>query len=389
MLIFSYSLRNLLARRLTTALTIGGLTLVVFVFVAALMLAHGLETTLIGTGLPDNVLILRKGANTEIASGIYREQAGILKTHPQIAHNSAGQPLAAAELAVLITLYKHDRNSPANVVARGTVPEALLIRPQIHLRQGRAWQPGTTEIIVGDQIARRFQHVGVGQQLRFARREWTIVGIFDAEGSGFESEIWGDVEQLMAAYGRDSFSSLTMRLAVPASFGSLKTQLENDPRLSLQIKREVDYYAEKSGSLSIFIRLLALVLTSVFAVGAVLGAAMTMHGSVSNRTAEIGTLRALGFSRRHILAAILLESLFIGGAAGVAGVAGASALQSVTISTMNWSTFSELAFGFALSPAIALSGLLFSLIMGGLGGLFPAIRAVRLPVVVALASRGV
>ncbi len=389
MLIFSYSLRNLLARRLTTVFTIGGLALVVFVFVAALMLAHGLETTLTATGLPDNVLILRKGSNTEIASGIYREQAGILKTQPQIAQNSFGQPLMAAELVVLITLHKFDRNSPANVVTRGTVPEALLLRPQIRLRHGRAWQPGTTEIIVGGQIARRFQHIGVEKHLQFARREWTIVGVFDADGSGFESEILGDVEQLMAAYGRDSFSSVTMRLANPASFEAIKARLENDPRLSLQVKREVDYYTEKSGSLSIFIQLLALVLTSVFAVGAVLGAAMTMHGSVSNRTAEIGTLRALGFARRHILAAILLESLFIGGAAGVVGLAGASALQSVTISTMNWSTFSELAFGFALSPTIAFSGLLFSLIMGGLGGLLPAIHAVRLPVVVALASRGV
>lgn len=385
-LLISYGFRSLFARRLTTGLTVVGLSLVVFVFAAALMLAHGLEVTLVTTGSPENAIILRKGANTEIASGIYRDQARILATQPVVATDQTGRSFALSELVALMTLHRPGQSRPANVVVRGTAPEALKIRPQVTLVRGRPWQPGTTEIVVGRQIADRFPQAALNGRLRFAKREWTVVGVFEAGGSGFESEIWGDAESLMAAYGRESFSSVTLRLQSPDRIAALRTAIESDPRLSLQVKPEQGYYTEKSGMMGMFIRLLGLVLTLIFSVGAVLGAMMTMYGTVAQRTAEIGTLKALGFTPRHILTVFTLEALSIGAVAGGVGVSVAALLQSVTISTINWGTFSELAFRFTLSPRIALWSFLFAVAMGLLGGLFPALRAARLPVLAALAT---
>jgi ABC-type antimicrobial peptide transport system permease subunit len=386
-LLLSYGIRSLFARRLTMGLTVMGLSLVVFVFTAALMLAHGLERTLVTTGAPENVIILRKGANTEIASGIYRDQARLLATQPVVAADQAGRPLALSELVVLMTLQRPDQSRPANVVVRGTNPDALAIRSQVSIARGRSWQPGTTDIVVGRQIADRFPQAGLNGRLRFAKQEWTVVGVFEANGSGFESEIWGDADALMAAYGRDSYSSSTLRLQSPELLATLRMAIETDPRLSLQVKPEQSYYAEKSGMMGMFIRLLGLVLTFIFSIGAVLGAAMTMYGTVSQRTAEIGTLKALGFTPRHILTVFTLEASSIGAVAGGLGILAASLLQSVTISTINWGTFSELAFGFVLSPRIASWAFLFAVTMGLLGGLLPAVRAARLPVLAALATR--
>ncbi len=241
--------------------------------------------------------------------------------------------------------------------------------------------------MVGRQIAERFPQAALKGQIRFAKREWTVVGLFEAGGSGFESEIWGDAETLMAAYGRESFSSATLRLQSPELLASLRMAVESDPRLSLQVKPEQGYYTEKSGMMGMFIRLLGLVLTFIFSVGAILGAAMTMYGTVSQRTAEIGTLKALGFTPRHILTVFTLEALSIGAVAGGLGIGAATLLQSVTISTINWGTFSELAFRFTLSSQITLWAFLFAVTMGLLGGLFPALRAARLPVLAALATR--
>lgn len=368
--------------------TVAGLGLVVFVFVAVLMLAHGLETALVSTGTSENAIVLRKGASTEMASGVYRDQTQILRALPEVASEQGGQGRAAAELVVLLNLRKRGAAAPANVMLRAVTPESLTLRPQVRLTAGRMLHPGTTEIITGAQIARRFQHAGLGDTLRLGKRDWTVVGVFEAGGSAFESEIWGDADQMMAAYGREAFSSVTLRLPMPADLERLRARMESDPRLSsLQVKRERDYYEDKSGMMAAFIRLVGLALTLVFCIGAALGAAITMYGAVANRTAEIGMLRTLGFSPRTILAVFLTESLALGTAGWVAGVASASLLQSVTISTTNWGTFSELAFGFVLSPRIAAQGLLFGLVMALAGGFLPAMRASRLKIVDALAER--
>jgi ABC-type antimicrobial peptide transport system permease subunit len=246
--------------------------------------------------------------------------------------------------------------------------------------------PGSSEIVVGKNIAQGFVGAGLGGSLSFARRTWMVTGVMDSGGSGFDSEIWGDVEQLRQAFRRPVYSSVLVTLRDPGLFDQLKERLESDPRLPIEIKRERQYYEEQSEAMARFIRILGLVLTIIFSVGAMLGAMITMYAAVANRTVEVGTLRALGFRRRDILLAFLAESLFLSLLGGLAGLGGAALMQLVRISTMNWSTFSELAFSFRLTPAIALQTLAFALAMGLLGGFLPSVRAARLGIVEALRS---
>ena len=352
------------------------------------MLGNGLNRALIESGSPDNVLLLRKGATTEIASGIYRDQAHVVRTLAGIAQTSGREPLAIPELVVLISLTKNGADTPANVVVRGTQPEAFMLRPQVRLIAGRAWQQGTTEILIGAQIAKRFLLGGIGSHLRVGKREWLVVGIAEAQGTAFESEIWGDVDQLMATYGRDSYSSLTLRLPAPSAFQPFENAIGSDTRLLLQVKRERDYYREKSVTMATFIHLLGFTFTLIFAFGAILGGTMTMYGAVASRTREIGMLRALGFLSHQILTVFLLESLILGTLAGLLAVGAGTALQFVTLSTMNFSTFSELAFRLTLTPASILATMAFALSISMVGGIPPAIRAARLPVTAALHAPG-
>lgn len=387
-LLLAYSIRNVWVRSSTAALTIAGLALVSLILLAVLMLGNGLNRALVESGSPDNVLLLRKGATTEIASGIYRDQAHIVRTLADIAQTPGGEPLAIPELVVLISLAKNGADTPANVVVRGTQPEAFMLRPQVRLIQGRVWQPGTTEIVIGAQIAKRFLPGGIGAHLRIGKREWLVVGIAEAQGTAFESEVWGDADQLMSTYGRDSYSSLTLRLPAPSTFQKIEDAIGADTRLLLQVKRERDYYREKSVAMATFIRLLGFTFTFIFAFGAILGGTMTMYGAVASRTREIGMLRALGFPRRQILAVFLLESLMLGAFAGLLAIGGGTGLQFVTLSTMNFSTFSELAFRLTLTPASALITMAFALGISIVGGIPPAIRAARLPVTAALRAPG-
>jgi len=246
-------------------------------------------------------------------------------------------------------------------------------------------QFGTREIIVGESIARRFVGCDIGQQMKFGDALWTIVGHFNAGGSAFDSEIWGDVDQLMPAFGRPVFSSLTVRLVAPESFDALKANVEKDPRTqSSEVKRERQYYSEQSKLMSDFIKILGLIVTIIFSVGAMIGAMITMYAAVANRTVEIGTLRSLGFRRRTVLTAFLVEAVLLSLIGGTAGIGLASLMSFIRISTVNFGTFTELAFGFVLSPGIILNALVFSLIMGILGGFLPAVRAARLNILTAL-----
>ena len=387
-LLLAYSLRNVWGRSSTTTLTIAGLALVSLIFLSVLMLGNGLKRALIESGSPENVLLLRKGATTEIASGIYRDQSHVVRALAEIAQTLDGQPLAIPELVVLISLSKTGSDTPANVVVRGTQPEAFVLRPQVRLKHGRAWQQGTTEIVIGSQIAKRFLPGGIGSHLRVGKREWLVVGIADAQGTAFESEIWGDADQLMATYGRDSYSTLTLRLSEPSAFQRLEAAIAADTRLLLNVKRERDYYREKSITMATFIRLLGFTFTFIFALGAILGGTMTMYGAVASRTREIGTLRVLGFPRRQILAVFLLESLLLGALAGALAIGGGTALQFVTLSTMNFSTFSELAFRLTLTPSSAFTTMGFALVISMLGGIPPAIRAAQISVATALHTPG-
>ncbi|MGE4539147.1 MAG: ABC transporter permease [Desulfovibrio sp.] len=380
----AYSWRNLRTRRLTTALTAGGMALVVFVFTATLMLAEGLRQTLVATGSPGNAIVLRKGSETEVQSGIERQAAAAMTTRPEIALGRDGRTLAAKESVVLIGLTKKSTGKVSNVVIRGTQSASLPLRPQIRIIAGRLPRPGTSEIMVGKAVAKGFEGAGLGQSLRFGKRQWPVVGIFDAGMTGFSSEIWGDADQLMPAFGRNAYSIVLAGLREPGLFDAYKEAIEADPRLQAEVWRETRYYEKQSDMMRKFLTVLGVALTAIFSLGAMIGATITMYSAVANRVPEIGTLRALGFSRSSILAAFLLESIFLGLLGGIAGVGLAAGLSFVTFSTTNFQTFSELSFQFALTPWIACMALAFSMIMGIVGGFFPALRASRLNIVTAL-----
>jgi ABC-type antimicrobial peptide transport system permease subunit len=374
----------MMTRRLTTFLTAGGMALVVFVFASIMMLSTGLEKTLVETGSDQNVIITRKGANAEMQSGIDRDQAAIIETQSELATGADGTLLTTRELVVPIGLIKRSTNKASNVVIRGVTKSSLLLRTQVKMLAGRFPQPGSLEIMVGSSIAHRFSGVGLGEQLRFALRDWLVVGVFDAGTTGFSSEVWGDVDQIMQAFRRPVYSSLTFRLQDTAMFQSLKDRLESEPRLTVEVRRETGYYRDQSEAMAKFIRILGVSLTIIFSIGAMIGALITMYAAVANRVGEIGTLRALGFQRMSILIAFLAEALFLGLLGGIGGLVLASFMQLITISTMNWQTFSELAFSFTLAPDIICKSLAFSLAMGLIGGVVPAIRASRLKIVDAL-----
>jgi len=383
-LLFAYSLRNLLARRLTTLLTAGGMALVVFAFAAIVMLAEGLETTLVDSGSFQNAMVIRKSSNSEVQSGVSRVEAAIVETQPEIALDADGRPLAAKEVVVLINLRKRGATGTSNVTIRGVSGASSALRPQLRMAAGRMPRFGSAEIMVGEGIARRFQGAGLDDTLSFAKNDWKVVGIFDAGNTGFSSEIWGDADQLMQAFRRQAYSSVLFRLREPDRLEDVKQRIEGDPRLTLDLKREVDYYREQSEMTATFLRILGTALTIIFSIGAVVGAMITMYAAVANRTSEIGTLRAVGFQRSAILAAFLVESLLLGLAGGLGGLFMASFLQFFTVSTTNFQTFAELAFQFRLSLRIAIEGLGFAVIMGLAGGLLPAFRAARMNIVEAL-----
>ncbi len=381
---YSYIARNLLTRKLTTLLTAGGMALVVYVYATVLMLEAGLQKTLIDTGSPDNVTFIRQSAQTEVQSAVDRNQAAILETLPFVARDREGRSLLAKETVVLVTLNKRDGNAPANVVVRGSTPAGVSIRPQIRLAEGRMFRPGSNEVIAGRAIADRFRQAGLGETLRFGARDWIVVGVFDAGKTGFNSEIWGDADQLMQSFRRQAWSAVTLRMADPARYAQLLATVQGDQRLTLEGKRETQFYADQSRVMALFIRYLGLSLSVIFSLGAIIGAMITMYAAVANRTGEIGTLRAIGFSRRAILQAFLVESLLLALIGGMAGLLLASAMQFFSLSTMNFQTFSELAFSFELTPAVVIHALIFSLLMGLVGGVLPAARAARMNIVDAL-----
>jgi ABC-type antimicrobial peptide transport system permease subunit len=383
-ILFFYSFRNLLTRRLTTSLTALGMALVVFVFSAIIMLAEGLQKTLVDTGFHDNVVVIRKSSVSEVQSGIDRLQASIVEIQPEIANDANGRPMIAKEMVVLITLQKRDRDGSSNVVIRGISAASLVLRPQIHLIEGRLPRPGSSEIMVGKSIAKGFKSAGYGDSLFFGMRNWMVVGIFDAGSTGYSSEIWGDVDQMMPAFRRPVYSSILFRLRDSMEFSSVKDRIQADPRLTLEAKRETVYYREQSEMMAKFLRILGTSLTLIFSIGAVVGAMITMYAAVANRTSEIGVLRALGFSRLTILSAFLMESLFLGLIGGLIGLFFASFMQFITVSTTNFQTFSELAFNFTLTVKIVVESLSFSLFMGLAGGILPAFRASRMNIIDAL-----
>jgi ABC-type antimicrobial peptide transport system permease subunit len=381
---YSYTFRNLWARKWTTLLTVGGMALVVFVFSTVLMLEEGLRKTMVDTGAYDNVVVIRRSSQTEVQSIIDRTQAALLETQPAVALGGDGIRLVSKETVVLVNLNKRDSGRPTNVMVRGVGAGGPALRPQVRIVEGRMFRTGASEIVAGRSAADRFKGAGIGETLWFGQREWRVVGVFDAGKSGFDSEVWGDADQLMQAFRRPVYSAVVAKLSDTSRFDEFKKNVESDPRLTVEAKRETVFYADQSEVLANFIKYLGLTLSIIFSIGAVIGAMITMYASVASRTAEIGTLRALGFRRSSVLAAFLLESALLGATGGIIGLFFASFMQLFTISTMNWQSFSELAFCFTLTPAIALMTVAFGLLRGVAGGFLPAIRASGLKIVDAL-----
>ena len=378
-----YSIRNLNQRRVSTVLTAVGIALVAWVFIFTLALAGGFEAALRSTGSPANAIIVRSGSTAELTSIITREVSAAIQSQPEIARAPDGQPLSTAELVVVWNLPRNS-GTTTNVVVRGVGPKSAALRTRIHLLAGRMFLPGLDEIVVGKMVSQRFQNCALGDHLKLAGREWNVVGVFDAGGAGYDSEIWGDVELFMPVFDRPVYQSVVLRLDDPSHLAALKKRLEADPRMSVAVHREDQFYAAQSGVLAGLLRSLGLFVTLIMALGAIFGALNTMYASVGARTKEIGTLRAIGFGRGAVLLSILIESTLLALLGGAIGCLLALPVRSFTTGTMSFATFSELAFRFDVTPAMLVSGLVFSAAMGFVGGFFPARKAASMPVVEAL-----
>jgi putative ABC transport system permease protein len=374
----SYNVRNVMQRPVSTLTTAVGVGLTVSIFIGALALVSGFRSAMLTTGSPSNAIALRKGADSEISSGIGRDGANILRALNEIAPGPDGRPLASAELVVVTNKERLGQKGSSNVTVRGVDAGAVALRDRVKIVEGRMFTPGTDEVIVGARIAPRFANCAVGDHIRFGQRDFTVVGTFTAGGSAFESEIWGDNPVLMPALQRDdTFQSLTFRMRDPAQFDALKKQLEADPRLHIQLKRESVFYDEQSSMLARLVIPLGVFITIIMAVGAVFGAMNTMYAAVGSRTREIATLLVLGFSPFSIMVSFVFESVFLALIGGAIGCVLALPLNGITTSTTNFQSFSEVAFAFRITPAALLSGMIFAAVMGLVGGFLPAMRAAR------------
>lgn len=382
----SYNLRNLLVRRTSTLAAAVGIGLVVAVFVLVLALASGFAHAVRSTGSELNAIVMRKASNAENASVIEREMAQAIAVRPEIQKDEKGQPVVVPELVTLVVLERRTDNAPANVVVRGTGENVLAVRPDIHIVEGgRMFRPGLREVVVGRAISKRMKNLGLGDTLSLVKQEWKVVGIFDASGTGFESEIWGDADVMQAAFRREGeYQSITFRMADPSKFAALEASVESDPKFEAEVKTEAQYYSEQAGMLTTIIGILGTLVTIIMSVGAVFGAMNTMYAAVGSRAREIATLRALGFSRTSVLGSFLSESLVLAVLGGVLGALFSLPVNGITTGTMNWDTFSELTFAFRVTPAILGAGFVFALVMGMVGGLLPAVRAARIPITVGL-----
>ena len=381
-----YNARSMLQRPVSTGLTALGIGLVVAVFIGMLALASGFRAALARTGSDENVLVLRRGSDSELSSGIDRGTASIIAASPHVAIDAAGHPMVSPEVYVLIPLTRRsdDTGSVANVVVRGVSDAAWTVRQNLRIVGGERPHSGRAEVCVGRKMAQRFPNTDIGQTLRFGGRDWTVVCQFTAGGSAFESEVWGENEQFMPVFRGQVFQSVSFRLKDPAAFEEAKRALEADQRLTVDVYRESRFYAQQSAVLGRILEILAFGITSIMAIGAVFGAVNTMYAAVASRAPEIAVLLTLGFHPVSVLLSFLVESALIALLGGVIGILLALPINGIVTSTTNWASFSEIAFSFRVTPGLLLAGLCFAAVMGTVGGFFPAWRAARLPVIQAL-----
>lgn len=383
--ITKFGLMSIPQRRGAVAATVIGIAGVVTVLVGVLSIAAGFKQAMTASGSPDAAIVLRSGADSEMVSGFGREQTRVIADSPGVARTAQG-PLASAELFVIINLPKRSTGTDANVPLRGVEDAALRVRDNVKLIQGRMFEWGKDEVIVGRGATMEFAGLEVGSQIKVGRYDWPVVGIFSANGGVAESEIWTDAKVLQAAYNRgDSFQSVNVRLNSPGAFQEFKDSLTSNPQLSVKVSRQSEYYAEQSQTVTLLINTLGFLIAFLMAIGAVFGALNTMYSAVSARTREIATLRALGFGSGAVVVSLMIESLvlaLVGGAIG--GGLAFFAFNNFHTSTMNFQSFSQIAFAFRVTPELLIRGIVWSALIGLIGGLFPAIRAARMPIAAAL-----
>lgn len=381
----AYNLRSARARWASSIVAVIGIAGTVGVFVAMLALARGFRATVVSSGLLENAIVQQAGADSEMTSALDLDSMRAIEDTPHVARRGA-EPLVSAEVVVIAALPLRATGSDANVQMRGVSPRVLAVRDNVRITQGRFVSPGLYEIVVGKHAATAYAGLDLGRTVRIGPGTWTVVGIFDAGGSAFDSEVWADANVLNANYQRPAgvFQSVTVRLASVDAFDAFRTALGANPRLRVQASREPEYYASQSQTVTTLITVLGGLVAIVMGIGAILGALNTMYSAVAERSREIAVLRALGFARLSIVLAFLVEALAMALVGGVLGCLGVLPVNGVTTGTINWQTFSHLSFAFRITPDLLAYGLLFALGMGALGGLPPAIRAARANVAVTL-----
>ena len=377
--------RTMPQRAGSSGVAVVGIAGVVIVFVAVLSIAEGFRAALEDAGSPDTALVMRGGSDTEMSSALAMASTRIIKDAPGIRRDAEG-PIASAELFVIVNVPFRTTGTDANVPLRGIQPAAFGVRDEVRIVAGRTFRPGTNEIIVGESASRQFAGLELGVEHRWGESTWTVVGIFEAGGTIAESEIWCDASVLQPAYRRgDTFQSVFARLESEAVFQEFSDALTTDPRLDVMVEREGDYYAAQSRMIHGIITGLGTVIAVLMGIGAVFGAVNTMYTAVAGRTREIATLRALGFSGTPVVISVLAESVLLSMVGGLlGGVIAYVGFNGYQTATLNWQTFSQVAFAFAVTPDLLVQGIAYAVVMGFFGGLFPAIRAARLPIVTAL-----
>jgi putative ABC transport system permease protein len=382
----SYNFRSIRARWTSTIVAILGIAGTVGVFVAMLSLAHGFRATLVASGSPDDALVMRAGSTSEMMGGITLDAVKLVQDKPGVARDASGQPLVTQEVVGVIPIPLISTGTDANVEVRGVAPNVLQIRRFVKITQGRMFHSGLDELVVGKNASKTYEGLTVGNTVNFGGGQWKVVGVFDAGDSSFDSEVWCDARILNAVLKRPEniFQSATVHLTSPSTFDKFKDSITSDPQLNLEVEREVDYYAKQSSAMTRLITILGGLVAAIMAIGAVFGALNTMYSAVAERGREIATMRALGFSSWNVILSFLFEALVISFIGGVIGCVVVLPLNGMTTQTMNFSTFSNIAFAFKITFDLLVMGVIFALAMGVLGGLPPAVRAALRPVAVSL-----
>jgi putative ABC transport system permease protein len=380
-----YNLRSVKVRWPSSVVAVVGIAGTVGVFVAILAMAFGFRATLVSSGSPSNAILMRAGSNSEMMGTVMLDKVHIIEGAPGIARDANG-PLVSPEVVVIAPFPLKTTGTDANVQLRGVSAKALEVRPSVHIIQGRFLKPGLAELVVGKNAVKSYAGLDLGSTLKFAGMKWTVVGIFDSGGSAFDSEVWSDSALLNQAYNRPPyvFSSVTVRLPSPEGFQAFKDKMTSDPQLNVSVDREIDYYASRSELFTQFILVIGMGVAFVMGIGAIFGALNTMYSAVAERGREIATMRALGFGAGSVVLSFMIEALLIAAIGGAIGCIAVLPLNGLTTSTLNFQTFSSIAFAFRISPVLVGVGMIFALLMGLVGGTPPAIRAARRPVSAAL-----